>query len=396
MNPILFSLLLCAAPATPAEGETNALSLLSGARQVNASGQPEGNAEALIDGQSDQRWEPTVSGERQAVFELPEAYDLSRGEAINSNVEESWPGISVKRLRLESGPGPVGPWKPLADATLEKKLAPQSFKVAGGKAVRYVRVSLLENYGSTEWFSLSELSLFGRPSESHKVDFNGVWDTSYGEMKLTQTGQRIWGCYGWPDSKTSNYTVDGTLEGRVFAGTWRQVDDVGNEAVGLIVFALNKEGDLSGVWGTDATNRTGRWDGHRKGEAALVCEPPEKSLRKELAAKGRVVLRGILFDTAKDVIRPESEPVLRELAAAMKATPGKAYLIEGHTDDRGGKEFNQALSEKRSASVKTWLEKAGVKAKLKPVGYGLTRPAAPNTTDGGRAANRRVEVAAEE
>ncbi len=79
----------------------------------------------------------------------------------------------------------------------------------------------------------------------------------------------------------------------------------------------------------------------------------------------------------------------------MKAAPDKTYLIEGHTDDRGGKEYNQALSEKRAASVKRVLEKAVVGAKHKAVGYGLSRPTAPNTSDGGRAANRRVEVAIE-
>lgn len=396
MTPLLLSLLLSAAQPPPvAESESNALSLLSGARHVDASGQTDGTAEALIDGRPDQRWEPATGSPHEAIFELAEPYDLARAEVVNSNTEESWPGISVKKLRLEAGASPGGPWRLLADVKLEKKKTPQSFKIAA-KAVRYVRVALTENYGNPEWYSLGELSLFGRPSDSRKIDFNGAWDTTYGEMVLTQSGQRIFGCYGSADSKTGENTVDGTLEGRVFAGTWRQrADDGGIEATGLIVFALNKEGDIAGVWGIDPQNWTGRWDGKRKGEASIACEPPEKSLRKELVAKGRVVLRGILFDTGKDVIRPESEPVLKELVAAMNAAPGKTYLIEGHTDDRGGKDFNQVLSEKRSTSVKAWLEKAGVKAKLKPVGYGLSRPTAPNTTDGGRAANRRVEVAVE-
>ena len=140
--------------------------------------------------------------------------------------------------------------------------------------------------------------------------------------------------------------------------------------------------------------RSSRWDGVRKAKATLSCERPERGLGKALASQGRVVLRGILFDTGKDVLKPESEPVLTELAAVMKAAPGQAYVIEGHTDDRGGALVNQPLSERRAAAVKAWLERAGVAgAKLKTAGFGMSRPAAPNTSDGGRAANRRVEVA---
>jgi OOP family OmpA-OmpF porin len=395
MTHVLLSLFLSASrAASPAEGVVNALALLAGAKQLDASGEPIDHADALIDSVPDQGWEPAVADSHEAIFKLAENYDLSRAEVLNSSNEPNWPGISVKRMRIEAGAGAGGPWRPLADLKLEKKVAPQSFKISG-KAVRYVKVTLTANYGNPEWFGIGELSLFGRPSETRKVDFNGAWDTNYGEMRLTQSGQRIFGCYGRDHSKAGNSTVDGTLEGRVFAGTWSQRSE-NERRTGLMVLALTREGELSGVWGgNDPKERNQHWDGKRLAAATIVCEPPESSLGKELSETGRVVLRGILFDTGKAVIRTESAPVLKELAAAMKAAPGKTYLIEGHTDDRGGREFNQVLSEKRSASVKAWLEKAGVTAKLRPVGYGLSRPTAPNTTDGGRAANRRVEVSVE-
>jgi outer membrane protein OmpA-like peptidoglycan-associated protein len=88
--------------------------------------------------------------------------------------------------------------------------------------------------------------------------------------------------------------------------------------------------------------------------------------------------------------------VLQELARALKGPAGRRYLIEGHTDDRGGEAMNQELSERRAARVKAWLVEAGVDGeRLETKGLGQTRPALPNDSEAGRAANRRVEVAIE-
>jgi hypothetical protein len=67
-------------------------------------------------------------------------------------------------------------------------------------------------------------------------------------------------------------------------------------------------------------------------------------------------------------------------------------LVEGHTDNRGGKGYNQALSERRAKSVMKWLVKHGIDAKrLEAKGFGQDRPIADNTTEEGRQKNRRVE-----
>jgi OOP family OmpA-OmpF porin len=69
-------------------------------------------------------------------------------------------------------------------------------------------------------------------------------------------------------------------------------------------------------------------------------------------------------------------------------------IIEGHTDNIGGAQFNLELSRKRAEAVKRWLvDKAGIgEIRLTTVGYGLTRPIADNSTEEGRAKNRRVEL----
>jgi outer membrane protein OmpA-like peptidoglycan-associated protein len=115
---------------------------------------------------------------------------------------------------------------------------------------------------------------------------------------------------------------------------------------------------------------------------------------KALSTAGRVALYGITFDTNKADVRPESEPTLVEMAKLAKSKPGMRLLVVGHTDNVGGYDSNKSLSERRAAAVVAALTgKHGVDAKaLVPVGVSFAAPVAPNTTDDGRAKNRRVEL----
>ena len=119
-----------------------------------------------------------------------------------------------------------------------------------------------------------------------------------------------------------------------------------------------------------------------------------KKLYDAIAAEGRVATQGIYFDTGSDVIRPESTPTLREIAAMLKEHGDLRLTIEGHTDNVGGAEANRALSEKRAAAVKAHLVASeGIDAsRLETKGMGDTKPAVPNTTPEGRQQNRRVEL----
>ncbi|MCP3137769.1 OmpA family protein [Pyxidicoccus xibeiensis] len=391
---LLLTLQASAASPEPAAAapEVNALALLTGARVLDGQGRPTNDAYGMLDGELDSQYDPAVSSNPPRVIELAEPFDLTRLEVINSKDEKNYPGISVKTLRVEHGPSHKGPWQPLAELELKKGREPQS-KPVSAKKVRYLRVTLVANHGSKEWIGLSALRAWGQRSEARKIDFTGTWRTAYGEMQLTQTGQRITGCYGQTGSKAGNNTVDGTLEGTVFFGLWREVQDGGNDRSGPIAFALTQEGGLAGVYGSGKSESNTRWDGEKLAKATITCTRPEAGLSEELKNKGRVVLHGILFDTGKDTIRGESVPVLEALAAAMKETPDVSYRIEGHTDDRGGEAFNKGLSDKRAASVKKWLVGKGIPDKqLQTEGLGMSKPTMPNDTEAGRAANRRVEV----
>jgi OOP family OmpA-OmpF porin len=105
------------------------------------------------------------------------------------------------------------------------------------------------------------------------------------------------------------------------------------------------------------------------------------------------VLQQVHFATASATILPDSFPMLGEIAALLKATPGiKKMRIEGHTDNHGAAAYNLDLSQRRAASVRQWLIDHGIAAlRLESEGYGLTQPIDSNDTDAGRQANRRVE-----
>jgi outer membrane protein OmpA-like peptidoglycan-associated protein len=125
----------------------------------------------------------------------------------------------------------------------------------------------------------------------------------------------------------------------------------------------------------------------------LNARVTDAEIRIELSAD-------VMFDFDKAEIKKEAEPSLQKLATVVEANPGAKVAIDGHTDTRGGGDYNQKLSEARAASVKQWLvTNAKVDgAAIATRGLGETRPVAPNAKpDGsddpqGRARNRRVEV----
>jgi outer membrane protein OmpA-like peptidoglycan-associated protein len=124
---------------------------------------------------------------------------------------------------------------------------------------------------------------------------------------------------------------------------------------------------------------------------------PENVLEKQLVEQKRAVTYGIYFDFNKDTLKPESEPVLKEIAQTMTNNPDWKLTVEGHTDNVGGDAYNLDLSKRRSAAVKQALvSQYNIAAdRLLTSGYGASRPVAPNDTLEGRARNRRVELVRE-
>jgi len=120
----------------------------------------------------------------------------------------------------------------------------------------------------------------------------------------------------------------------------------------------------------------------------------EAELARALNEKGSVALHGILFDTGKATIKPESAAILASVGGLLKADASLRLEIRGHTDNVGAPAANQKLSEERAAAVKAYLVKAFTIAadRLTTAGFGDTKPVADNTSETGRAQNRRVEL----
>lgn len=101
----------------------------------------------------------------------------------------------------------------------------------------------------------------------------------------------------------------------------------------------------------------------------------------------------INFETAKSIIKPESQAIIDQLTEMLKQNPSLKISIEGHTDNVGGDKTNLPLSEARAKSVMQALVANGIAAsRLTAKGWGQSRPMADNNTAEGRAKNRRVEI----
>jgi OmpA-OmpF porin, OOP family len=100
----------------------------------------------------------------------------------------------------------------------------------------------------------------------------------------------------------------------------------------------------------------------------------------------------INFERARADLTSDSTQTLNRLAQIARSCPRVRIEIEGHTDAEGTPERNQRLSDRRANAVMTYLTRAGVESgTLSAIGYGETRPIAPNDTADNRARNRRIE-----
>jgi outer membrane protein OmpA-like peptidoglycan-associated protein len=117
-------------------------------------------------------------------------------------------------------------------------------------------------------------------------------------------------------------------------------------------------------------------------------------MARALASDGRIALYGIYFDSSKAEVKSTSEDTLVQIAKLMKENAQMKLLVVGHTDNNGAFSSNMDLSQKRAAAVvKALVERHGVKKdRLMPVGVSFAAPVGSNSTEEGRAKNRRVEL----
>ncbi len=106
--------------------------------------------------------------------------------------------------------------------------------------------------------------------------------------------------------------------------------------------------------------------------------------------KEEIKLPGVVFETNKAELLPESLPVLEGAISTLKRYPDLKVEVAGHTDSRGSDAYNLDLSTRRAATVLKYLQDGGVANSMTSRGYGERQPVASNSTDEGRQSNRRV------
>lgn len=119
-----------------------------------------------------------------------------------------------------------------------------------------------------------------------------------------------------------------------------------------------------------------------------------EEMRTAIEREGRVAIHSILFAFDSDAIQPDSRPALDEIGKLLRGQPSLQVLIVGHTDNQGTLEYNLDLSRRRATSVaKDLAASYGIDpSRLSGHGVGFLAPIAPNTSEEGRARNRRVEL----
>ena len=130
----------------------------------------------------------------------------------------------------------------------------------------------------------------------------------------------------------------------------------------------------------------------KQGMASALAFLSASDMKKAIDADGHVAVY-INFDTDKAALRADSVPVIDEIDKLLKADPALKLSIEGHTDNTGTPERNRVLSAERAEAVRGALILRNIaNDRLTTQGFGSDKPVADNTTDAGRAKNRRVEL----
>jgi len=127
---------------------------------------------------------------------------------------------------------------------------------------------------------------------------------------------------------------------------------------------------------------------------ARLSEQLNSILQTRDSARGLIVsMSDVLFDTGQYSLKPGAREKLAKVAGILLAYPGLNIAVGGYTDNVGGDEMNQKLSENRASSVRDYLVQQGVvNNSVSARGFGNTSPVASNESSAGRQQNRRVEL----
>ena len=144
-------------------------------------------------------------------------------------------------------------------------------------------------------------------------------------------------------------------------------------------------GGLSGQAAADAAAKLAA--------AAAAADASAAAAKAAAAAALATRERIVYFDFDSFVIRPEARPTIEAHGRRLRADAKLHVALEGHTDDRGGREYNLGLGQKRADAVRKALSLMGVAdSQMEAVSFGKEKPAVPGNTEAAMQENRRVEI----
>ena len=158
--------------------------------------------------------------------------------------------------------------------------------------------------------------------------------------------------------------------------------------------AAQADADQARLAAQQAQQNEHQADSDKAAMRAQLSEQLNKVLKTRDSARGLIVsMSDVLFDTGKYSLMAGAREKLAKVAGILIAYPGLNIEVGGYTDNVGGDEMNQTLSENRAGAVRDYLVEQGVSTNsVTAKGFGNTLPVASNDSSSGRQENRRVEL----
>jgi outer membrane protein OmpA-like peptidoglycan-associated protein len=237
------------------------------------------------------------------------------------------------------------------------------------------------------------ITLVVASSVSAQVNLTGTWQPKYWTVKmaLQQEGDRVWGYAGAQD-----FWYRGTWDGARLIIVANNFDPKKPKSPcrprGMMAVTGKAFSSLTTTWFDEGRPKPLRGTWTRLSPNA--GEPVAYPYAAELTQCGSLRTYELVFASGSDQMTGTDWPILSAVAETLKQNSGMKIQIAGHTDSTGDAKANQALSDRRAATVKRILaEKYGADAaRITTKGWGSEQAVQDNATEEGRALNRRVEI----
>ena len=239
---------------------------------------------------------------------------------------------------------------------------------------------------------LATLLLSAAVADAAPINLTGTWQPKYWTLKIAlhQDGDRVWGHGGAKD-----FWFRGHWDGSrllLVANNFEEKRKNTCKPRGVFSIRGTNVSSVDTLWWQADTGRTVKGPWVRLSPDAGEAAPYPYAT--ELTYCGSLRTYELAFATNADKLQGADWPILAAVADVLKSNPSLKIEVSGHTDSTGDAKKNQELSERRAAAVKQVLvEKYGADgARIATKGWGAEQPIQDNTTEDGRALNRRVEI----